>query len=123
MKTCLYNGYMNPFAYQVFPQLYDIQPKTDDFIEQARFNGTLRVISMSDESDDLIFTNTDKIDLSPFAGKEIRISLDNQQGGVILGGWVLPKKIEDIPEEDNTETEEESVYTENNNLNEEDHGE
>lgn len=123
MKTCLYNGYMNPFAYQVFPQLYDIQPKTDDFIEQARFNGTLRVISMSDESDDLVFINTDKIDLSPFAGKEIRISLDNQQGGVILGGWVLPEKIEDIPEEDNTETEEESVYTENNNLNEEDHGE
>lgn len=123
MKTCLYNGYMNPFAYQVFPQLYDIQPKTDDFIEQARFNGTLRVISMSDESDDLVFTNTDKIDLSQFAGKEIRISLDNQQGGVILGGWVLPEKIEDIPEEDNTETEEESVYTENNNLNEEDHGE
>ena len=123
MKTCLYNGYMNPFAYQVFPQLYDIQPKTDDFIEQARFNGTLRVISMSDESDDLVFINTDKIDLSPFAGKEIRISLDNQQGGVILGGWVLPEKIEDIPEEENTETEEESVYTENNNLNEEDHGE
>ena len=123
MKTCLYNGYMNPFTYQVFPQLYDIQPKTDDFIEQARFNGTLRVISMSDESDDLVFINTDKIDLSPFAGKEIRISLDNQQGGVILGGWVLPEKIEDIPEEDNTETEEESVYTENNNLNEEDHGE
>lgn len=123
MKTCLYNGYMNPFAYQVFPQLYDIQPKTDDFIEQARFNGTLRVISMSDESDDLVFINTDKIDLSPFAGKEIRISLDNQQGGVILGGWVLPERIRDIPEEDNTETEEESVYTENNNLNEEDHGE
>ena len=123
MKTCLYNGYMNPFAYQVFPQLYDIQPKTDDFIEQARFNDTLRVISMSDESDDLVFTNTDKIDLSSFAGKEIRISLDNQQGGVILGGWVLPEKIEDIPEEDNTETDAESLYTENNNLNEEDHGE
>lgn len=108
MKTCLYNGYMNPFAYQVFPQLYEIQPKTDDFVEQARFNGTLRVISMSDDSEDLIFTNTNQIDLSPFAGKEIRISLVNKQGDVILGGWVLPSKIEDNTEEDNTEQETEN---------------
>lgn len=115
MKTCLYNGYMNPFAYQVFPQLYDIEPKTDDFIEQARFNGTLRVISMSDDSEDLIFTNTNKIDLSSFAGKEIRISLDNKQGGVILGGWVLPEKTKNI------ETEEISAL--NNNLYEEEYGE
>lgn len=42
MKTCLYKPvFVNPQAYFVFPQLYDMQPKTDNFVEQAIFTGRL----------------------------------------------------------------------------------
>lgn len=90
MKTCLYNGCMNPFAYQVFPQLYSIQPDDNDFTEQARFNGTLRVVDVSGNQDEKTFTNTNKIDLSTFTGSKVRISLSNEQGNVLLGVWTLP---------------------------------
>ena len=100
MKTCLYNGYVNPHAYSVFPQLYDIQPKTDNFIERARFNGILKVISLNDDSEDLIFENTNQIDLTPFAGKEIQIQLLNKLGSVVLGGWLLPASTEEETNED-----------------------
>lgn len=95
MKTCLYNGYINPQAYSVFPQLYEIQPKTDNFVERARFNGILRVISINDDFEDLIFQNTNQIDLTSLAGKEIQIQLLNKLGSVVLGGWLLPASTEE----------------------------
>lgn len=44
MKTILYNPiFINPQAYYVFPQLYDIE-KGDLFIEPAVYSGYLRQI-------------------------------------------------------------------------------
>lgn len=43
MKTILYNPiFINPQAYYVFPQLYDIE-KGDSFIESAVYSGYLLI--------------------------------------------------------------------------------
>lgn len=90
MKTILYNPvYINPQAYFVFPQLSAIEPKTDNYIEQAIFTGFL-LIDPVDESGIKMFANTKQIDLSEFAGKHIRISQYTDNGAVALGEWNLP---------------------------------
>ena len=74
MKTILYNPiFINPQAYYVFPQLYDIQAKTDDYTEQAIFAGRLLVRDLNNIDDVQIFQNTREINLSHFAGKSIQI--------------------------------------------------
>lgn len=90
MKTVLYRPiFINPQAYYVFPQLYDIEPKTDNYIEQVIFTGFL-LIDPVDESGIKMFANTKQIDLSEFAGKRIRISQYTDNGAVALGEWNLP---------------------------------
>lgn len=44
MKTVLYKPiFINPQAYAVFPQLYELQPKYDNYLEYAVFSGRLIV--------------------------------------------------------------------------------
>ena len=53
MKTSLYSPiFINPQAYYVFPYLYDVEPDTKSFIEQAVFAGTL-IVQSSDDSAEL----------------------------------------------------------------------
>lgn len=90
MKTSLYNPvFINPQAYYVFPQLYDIQPKTDDFIEKAVFAGQLKVHNLNDNSVKW-YERTTSIDLNEFAGSNILISQYTKEGAVVLGEWQLP---------------------------------
>lgn len=94
MKTILYEPiYINPQAYFVFPQLAVLEPKTDNFVEEAIFTGELIVENLEANSRLLIFTifkNTKQVDLSEFAGKHIRISQYTNDGVVVLGEWNLP---------------------------------
>lgn len=90
MKTILYKPiYINPQAYFVFPQLAVLEPKTDNFVEEAIFTGFL-LIDPIDESGIKMFANTKQVDLSEFAGKHIRISQYTNDGAVVLGEWNLP---------------------------------
>lgn len=93
MKTVLYNPvFINPQAYYVFPQLYDIQPKTEDYIEQAIFVGKLMIQTSDSLEYKGTYENTKQIDLSDYAGKRIRISQFTDIGAVVLGEWILPDK-------------------------------
>lgn len=92
MKTVLYNPvFINPQAYYVFPQLYDIQPKTEDYIEQAIFVGKLMIQTSDSLEYKGTFENTKQIDLSDYAGKRIRISQFTDIGAVVLGEWIMPE--------------------------------
>lgn len=92
MKTVLYNPvFINPQAYYVFPQLYDIQPKTEDYIEQAIFVGKLMIQTSDSLEYKDTFENTKEIDLSDYAGKRIRISQFTDIGAVVLGEWIMPE--------------------------------
>lgn len=92
MKTVLYNPvFINPQAYYVFPQLYDIQPKTEDYIEQAIFVGRLMIQTSDSLEYKDTFENTKQIDLSDYAGKRIRISQFTDIGSVVLGEWIMPE--------------------------------
>lgn len=91
MKTSLYNPiFINPQAYYVFPQLYNIIPK-DDFVETAIFSGMLIVKDLDNQSNKVIFKNTREIDLSSLSGKSIEISQYTDLGSTVLGRWRLPK--------------------------------
>ena len=91
MKTALYNPiFINPQAYFVFPQLYDIEPKLDNYIENAIFTGFLEINPVNEEDATLI-SNTKQIDLSKYAGKHVRISQYTNLGSTVLGEWLLPK--------------------------------
>lgn len=87
MKTCLYRPItLNIIAYQIFPQLYDIQPSLDSYVEQAHFNGTLLIDNLTDNVK-TTYQYVSMIDFTSYAGKHIRISNSNQLGNVFVGEW------------------------------------
>lgn len=90
MKTILYNPiFINPQAYYVFPQLYDIE-KGDSFIEPAVYSGYLLIEDLISNTSSQV-TNTKEVDFTQFAGKRIRISQYTNIGAVVLGEWLLPE--------------------------------
>lgn len=90
MKTILYNPiFINPQAYYVFPQLYDIE-KGDLFIESAVYSGYLLIEDLISNTSSQV-TNTKEVDFTQFAGKRIRISQYTNIGAVVLGEWLLPE--------------------------------
>lgn len=98
MKTILYNPiFINPQAYYVFSQLYDIE-KGDSFIEPAAYSGYLIVEDLISNTSSQVI-NTREVDFTQFAGKRIRISQYTNIGAVVLGEWLLPEKVT-IPEPD-----------------------
>lgn len=98
MKTILYNPiFINPQAYYVFPQLYDIE-KGDQFIEPAVYSGYLLIEDLTSNTSSQV-TDTREVDFTQFAGKRIRISQYTNIGAVVLGEWLLPEKVT-IPEPD-----------------------
>ncbi len=90
MKTILYNPiFINPQAYYVFPQLYDIE-KGDSFIEPAVYSGDLLIEDLISNTSSQV-TDTREVDFTQFAGKRIRISQYTNIGAVVLGEWLLPE--------------------------------
>lgn len=90
MKTILYNPiFINPQAYYVFPQLYDIE-KGDSFIEPATYSGYLLIEDLMSNTSSQV-TDTREVDFTQFAGKRIRISQYTNIGAVVLGEWLLPE--------------------------------
>lgn len=90
MKTILYNPiFINPQAYYVFPQLYDIE-KGDQFIEPAVYSGYLLIEDLISNASSQVI-NTKEVDFTEFAGKRIRISQYTNIGAVVLGEWLLPE--------------------------------
>lgn len=90
MKTILYNPiFINPQAYYVFPQLYDIE-KGDQFIEPAVYSGYLLIEDLISNTSSQV-TDTREVDFTQFAGKRIRISQYTNIGAVVLGEWLLPE--------------------------------
>lgn len=79
MKTILYNPiFINPQAYYVFPQLYDIE-KGDSFIEPAVYSGYLLIEDLISNTSSQV-TDTREVDFTQFAGKRIRISQYTNNG-------------------------------------------
>lgn len=94
MKTVLYKPiFVNPQAYAVFPQLYELQPNNDDYLEYAVFSGRLIVKDVKDESDQLIFENTKQINLNHFIGATIEIDQYTESGNTVLGRWEIPSTL------------------------------
>lgn len=90
MKTILYNPiFINPQAYYVFPQLYDVE-KGDSFIEPAVYSGYLLIEDLISNTSSQV-TDTREVDFTQFAGKRIRISQYTNIGAVVLGEWLLPE--------------------------------
>lgn len=90
MKTILYNPiFINPQAYYIFPQLYDIE-KGDSFIEPAAYSGYLIIEDLISNTSSQVI-NTREVDFTEFAGKRIRISQYTNLGAVVLGEWLLPE--------------------------------
>lgn len=90
MKTILYNPiFINPQAYYVFPQLYNIQ-KGDSFIEPAVYSGYLLIEDLISNTSSQVI-NTREVDFTEFVGKCIRISQYTNLGAVVLGEWLLPE--------------------------------
>lgn len=88
MKTILYNPiFINPQAYYVFPQLYDIE-KGDQFIEPAVYSGYLLIEDLISNTSSQV-TDTREVDFTQFAGRRIRISQYTNIGAVVLGEWLL----------------------------------
>lgn len=91
MKTILYNPvFINPQAYFVFPQLYDIE-KGDSFIEPAAYAGQLMIENLTDNTKVMLENNVMQVDFTQFAGKHIRINQYTNIGAVVLGEWLLPE--------------------------------
>lgn len=90
MKTILYQPlFINPQAYFVFPQLYNIE-KGDQYIEPAVYTGQLLIDVLTDNTF-VTISDTNYLDFSEFAGKRIRISQYTDTGAVVLGEWLLPE--------------------------------
>lgn len=96
MKTILYNPiFINPQAYYVFPQLYNIQ-KGDSFIEPAVYSGYLLIEDLISNTSSQV-TDTREVDFTQFADKRIRISQYTNIGAVVLGEWLLPEGEPTLP--------------------------
>lgn len=90
MKTCLYKPiFINPQAYYVFPQLYNIEPKNTDLIEYAQYSGQLIVTDITNDNTYSTYNRSNSIDLSKYNKKCIRISQYTDTGAVVLGEWNL----------------------------------
>ena len=90
MKTILYNPiFINPQAYYVFPQLYNIQ-KGDQFIEPAVYAGQLMIENLTDNTKVMLEKYVMQVDFTQFAGKHIRINQYTNIGTVVLGEWNIP---------------------------------
>lgn len=82
MKTILYQPlFINPQAYFVFPQLYNIE-KGDQYIEPAVYTGQLLIDVLTDNTF-VTISDTNYLDFSEFAGKRIRISQYTDTGDEI----------------------------------------
>lgn len=94
-ETVLYRPvFINPQAYYVFPQLYDIEPRRNNiYKEQAIFAGRIDVYDVNSPDNVEHFENTREIDLNSFASRHIRIDQYTDLGAVVLGEWNLPSKI------------------------------
>lgn len=91
MKTILYNPiFINPQAYFVFPQLYDIE-KGDSFIEPAAYAGQLMIENLTDDTKVMLENNVMQVDFTQFAGKRIRINQYTNIGAVVLEEWNIPE--------------------------------
>lgn len=89
MKTALFNPiFINPQAYFVFTQLYDIIPEYEVLVEPCAFTGTL-MVQTSDNTLVKFYKDTKSIDLSEFANSIITISQYTDIGATVLGQWVL----------------------------------
>ena len=92
MKTCLYNPvFINPQAYYVFPQLYTMQPKTDNLIEYAKYTGQLIVTDVTNNDTYTVYSRSNGIDLSDFAEKRNALglaTLPSEDAGQIE--WTYP---------------------------------
>lgn len=94
MKTVLYKPiFINPQAYAVFPQLYELQPNNDNYLEYAVFSGRLIVKDVNDESDKLTFENTKQINLNHFIGATVEIDQYTESGNTVLGRWEIPSNL------------------------------
>lgn len=83
MKTILYQPlFINPQAYFVFPQLYNIE-KGDQYIEPAVYTGQLLIDVLTDNTF-VTISDTNYLDFSEFAGKRIRISQYTDTGAFIF---------------------------------------
>lgn len=90
MRTSLYQPiFINPQAYNVFPQLAQIELGTDEYIEKAVYTGKLVV---TDNSKVRQYSNSNYIDLTEFAGTTITIDQITDIGSTRLGSWILPSK-------------------------------
>ena len=77
--------YINPLAYNVFPQLY-YPIKSDSTTEYARYVGYLRI---TDEQGTTVqYYGTKEIDLSGFVGY-VEIENITDRGSVKLGKWYI----------------------------------
>lgn len=95
MKTILYNPiFINPQAYYVFPQLYNIQ-KGDSFIEPAVYSGYLLIEDLISNTSSQV-TDTREVDFTQFAGRRIRISQYTNIGAVVLGEWLLLEELKEF---------------------------
>lgn len=96
MKTCLYKPvFVNPQAYFVFPQLYDMQPKTDNFVEQAIFTGRLIITDLTNNQY-TSYQNVNTIDFSQYADKHIKIEQYTDTGAVVLGEWIMSQDTTEV---------------------------
>lgn len=98
MSTVLYKPIaVNPQAYFVFPGLYELIPNTVDYIENCTYTGILEIHI----GNQLVkqYENTSSIDLSEFVNAQIRISLVNEVGSVLLGEWIIDQLGVAIPED------------------------
>lgn len=85
MKTILYNSvYVNPYAYNVFPQLAYPEKEEENFVESCKIVGQLDILNLNDGTIDT-YKQVNSIDFSKYAGSRIEISQYTKDGAVLLG--------------------------------------
>ena len=93
MKTLLYNPvFINPIAYQVFPNLTDnLEQQEGSTIEPVLFQGTLVITSIhgSEEGLEKQYRYVSEIDFSEFSKQIIRIDLYQDLANGVVGEWYI----------------------------------
>lgn len=93
MKTILYNSvYVNPYAYNVFPQLAYPEKEEENFVESCKIVGQLDILNLNDGTIDT-YKQVNSIDFSKYAGSRIEISQYTKDGAVLLGEWLIPGEV------------------------------
>lgn len=91
MKTILYNSvYVNPYAYNVFPQLAYPEKEEENFVESCKIVGQLDILNLNDGTIDT-YKQVNSIDFSKYTGSRIEISQYTKDGAVLLGEWLIPE--------------------------------